>query len=121
MIAFLRAMVRGADDPPRSRTAHYLDEASADLLAALARELDGVTMARARRRGATRRGPIGDSPSVIRIEPGPLEAADTLALAEAATDAAPLNPHLLTLAAERSGGNPQFLRDLLRAAAQGAG
>ena len=48
---------------------------------------------------------------------GPAEA---LALAEAATEASPLPPHLVTLAAERSGGSPQFLRDLLRAAAAGS-
>jgi class 3 adenylate cyclase/tetratricopeptide (TPR) repeat protein len=41
------------------------------------------------------------------------------ALAEAVTEKAPLPPHVLALAVDRSGGSPQFLRDLLRAASAG--
>jgi class 3 adenylate cyclase/tetratricopeptide (TPR) repeat protein len=118
VIAFLRAMVK---EPAviRIEDAHHLDEASGDLLAALARELDGAPwLVLVGRRDEPRFD--AESRNVIRIEPGPLERDDTLSLAEAATDAAPLNPHVLRLAAERSGGNPQFLRDLLRAAGEGA-
>ena len=104
----------------RVEDAHYLDEASADLLAALARELDDMPwLVLVARRDAPRLD--AQSPNVIHIEPGQLAADDTLALAEVATDAAPLKPHLLALAAERSSGNPQYLRDLLRAAAEGDG
>jgi predicted ATPase len=117
VIAFLRALlpdlaVMRIDD------GQYLDEASADLLTALARELDGVPwlVLVARREGGTFDPQV---PGVLRVEPGPLDPQATLALAEAATDAAPLNPHVLSLVAERSAGNPQFLRDLLRAAATG--
>ena len=57
---------------------------------------------------------------MLRLELGPLEPEESLALAEAVTEAAPLPPHIVKLAAERSGGSPQFLRDLLRAAAAGS-
>jgi class 3 adenylate cyclase/tetratricopeptide (TPR) repeat protein len=120
VIAFLRALLDGqtlivCDD------AQYLDEASADLFAAVASEIDTtrwlVLLVR-REQGSFS---VPQSESIIRLEPGPLAVADTRALAEAATDAAPLNPTLLDLSVERSGGNPQFLRDLLRAAADGDG
>ena len=53
----------------------------------------------------------------VRLEPGPLSNADLLALAEILTEDAPLRPDTLRLAVARAGGSPQFLRDLLRAAA----
>ena len=56
---------------------------------------------------------------VLHARAAPLAARGSLALAEAVTEAAPLPPHALALAVERSGGNPQFLRDLLRAAGAG--
>ncbi len=117
VIAFLRALLPGPA-VLRIDDGQHLDEASADLLTALARELHAVPwlVLVARREGGTF-DPEG--PSVLRVEPAPLDPQATLALAEAATDAAPLNPHVLTLVAERSAGNPQFLRDLLRAAATG--
>ena len=118
VIAFLRALL---DRPTliECDDAQYLDEASADLFAALASEV-GTTpwlVLLVRREAGAFAAP--QSPAVIRLEPGPLAVPDTRALAEAATDAAPLNPTLLELSVERSGGNPQFLRDLLRAAAEG--
>ncbi len=118
IVAFLRALLDGptmvvCDD------AQYLDEASADLFAAVASEIDTTRwlVLLVRREGGSFAAP--QSQSLIRLEPGPLAIADTRALAEAATDTAPLNPALLALSVERSGGNPQFLRDLLRAAAEG--
>lgn len=57
---------------------------------------------------------------VVRLELQPLQGADAFTLAEAVTEASPLPPHVVALAAERSGGSPQFLRDLLRAAASGS-
>ena len=57
---------------------------------------------------------------MVRVELGPLTPEQALALAEAVTEDSPLPPHLVRLAAERSGGSPQFLRDLLRAAAAGS-
>src|SRR5204863_7202609 len=62
------------------------------------------------------------SRAIVDVELTGLSREEAIELADAVTDAAPLPPHLLALAAERSGGNPQFLRDLLRAiAADGEG
>jgi class 3 adenylate cyclase/tetratricopeptide (TPR) repeat protein len=97
--------------------AHHMDRASADLLAAVAQDLERLPWLVV----ATRRDVDGgfhapDVPARQRLEPGPLEAHEVLALAEQASEATPLPPHVVELAARRSGGNPQFLRDLLRAA-----
>ena len=98
--------------------AHLMDAASADLLGGIAEHVGGepwlVVVAR-RDTGAGFRALPG--PAVTHVEPGPLGELEALALAEAVTDDDPLPPHVLRLAAERSGGNPQFLRDLLRAVA----
>jgi class 3 adenylate cyclase/tetratricopeptide (TPR) repeat protein len=101
--------------------AHMMDAASAELLDALARELPllpwlAVVSRREGKAGFT----AAPADHVLRLELGPLGPADSLALAEAVTEAAPLPPHMVALAAERSGGSPQFLRDLLRAAAAGS-
>jgi class 3 adenylate cyclase/tetratricopeptide (TPR) repeat protein len=99
---------------------HHMDHASADLLAAVAEVVSGAPWLVA----VTRRDVVSgfvapDLPAVVRLEPAPLDRAALLALAEAVTEAAPLAPHVLALAVDRSGGSPQFLRDLLRAAASG--
>ena len=118
VIAFLRVLL----DRPTLLVfddAQHLDEASADLLAAIAREIGSEPWLIAVVRRESGRFVAPAIPGVVRLEPGHLTAADTTALAEAATDASPLNPALLQLAVERSGGNPQFLRDLLRTAGEG--
>lgn len=120
VIAFLRALL---DRPTLIEVddAQCLDEASADLFAAVAREVTTapwLVLLVGRSTGALS-APL--SPAAIRLEPGPLADPETRSLAEAATDEAPLNPALVELSVERSGGNPQFLRDLLRAAAEGDG
>ena len=97
-----------------------MDTASAELVEALARELPLlpwlVVVSRRDRKGGFTAAP---GEHVLHLELEPLGPAESLALAEAATEAAPLPPHIVKLAAERSGGSPQFLRDLLRAAAVG--
>ena len=55
----------------------------------------------------------------LRIELGALSREDTLTLALTTNEAAQLPPHVLNLAADRSGGSPSFLLDLLAAAAGG--
>ncbi len=101
--------------------AHLMDTASAELVEALARELPllpwVMVVSRRDRKGGFTAAP---GEHVLHLELGPLGPAESLALAEAATEAAPLPPHIVKLAAERSGGSPQFLRDLLRAAAAGS-
>jgi class 3 adenylate cyclase/tetratricopeptide (TPR) repeat protein len=101
---------------------HHMDHASADLLAAVARAVaDRPWMVIVTRRDVESGFIAPDLPAVTRLEPAPLGRDALLALAEAVTDASPMAPHVLALAVDRSGGSPQFLRDLLRAAAGGDG
>ena len=94
----------------------HVDAASRDLLRSLARELSDSSWLVV----LTRRDAAEGVPGAQKLVPGPLTDEERLELAEALTEHDPLAPHLLRLAAERSGGNPQFLLDLLRAAADGA-
>jgi tetratricopeptide (TPR) repeat protein len=54
---------------------------------------------------------------LVRLEPQALADKDARALAIAATEEHPLPPQIVDRIAERSGGNPQFLLDLVDAAA----
>ena len=62
-----------------------------------------------------------EAPAVVRIELKPLAPPDAARLAQLATQQHPLPPHVLDVVAKRSGGNPQFLRDLLRSAIESGG
>ena len=60
--------------------------------------------------------------TVVRIELKPLAPQDALRMAQLATAAdVRLPAHVLEVVAKRSGGNPQFLRDLLRTAIESGG
>ncbi len=97
--------------------AHHMDEASAELLA----HLMGGLAARPWLFAIGRR-PSGtgfeapEAPEVVRVDLKPIAPQDALRLAQLATTQSPLPPHVLEVVATRSGGNPQFLRDLLRSA-----
>jgi class 3 adenylate cyclase/tetratricopeptide (TPR) repeat protein len=102
--------------------AHYMDHASADLLAAVAEVVGSAPWLVAVTRRDVASGFVApDLPAVVRLEPAPLDRNALVALADAVTEAAPMPPHVLALAVDRSGGSPQFLRDLLRAAASANG
>jgi len=95
--------------------AHHMDEASAELLAYLTQQLT----ARPWLIGVSRRpSPAGfvaaNAPAVERIELQPLAEHEAVRLTRRATEQHPLPMHVLELVARRSGGNPQFLSDLLR-------
>jgi class 3 adenylate cyclase/tetratricopeptide (TPR) repeat protein len=100
--------------------AHWLDDASGDLLRRL---MDGLT-SRPWLIVTTRRdqpsgfsAPEESNPVVIELEPlAPEQAA---ALVVAATEELPLLPHEIEALTERSGGNPLFLTELLTAARSG--
>jgi class 3 adenylate cyclase/tetratricopeptide (TPR) repeat protein len=101
--------------------AHFMDEASAQLIAALERELPLLPWLVVITRRDRDTGFVAEpAPHVLRLDLAPLAPADVLQLAELVTESAPLPPHMVALAAERSGGSPQFLRDLLRAASSGS-
>ncbi len=99
--------------------AHLMDSASAALFEALAGELESSSWLVL----ATRQdGPGGFSlPEGVgaRLELTPLSREDALTLAQATPEAAQVPPHVVELAVERSGGSPEFLLDLLAAAAAG--
>ncbi len=102
--------------------AHHMDVASAELLSSLVSTLGK----RPWLVGVTRRPSDGgftapETAAVTRIALQPLALKDSLRIAELATEQHPLPMHVLNTVAERSGGNPQFLRDLLRAAIESGG
>jgi class 3 adenylate cyclase/tetratricopeptide (TPR) repeat protein len=98
--------------------AHHMDEASAELLSYLTtRELEGRPWLFAVARRPSSGGFMAsDAPAVVRVELKPLAPQDTLRLAQLATEQSALHAHVLEVVVKRSGGNPQFLRDLLRTA-----
>jgi len=101
--------------------AHHMDEASADLLAALAEPVGGAPwLIVVTGRGDGRFAPP-DAPAMVRVDIAPLDPQDVRALALGATEAAPLPQHVMDLVMERSAGNPQFLLDLVQAAASADG
>lgn len=102
--------------------AHHMDEASAELLSYLCGGLD----ARPWLFAVSRRPSAGgftapQATTVVRIELNPLGPQDALRMAQLATQQSPLPVHVLEAVAKRSGGNPQFLRDLLRKAIESGG
>jgi class 3 adenylate cyclase/tetratricopeptide (TPR) repeat protein len=102
--------------------AHHMDTASAELLSYLTADLEKrpwlFAVARRRSSGGFSAPEVA---SVVRIDLKPLAPADALRMAQLATQQSPLPPHVLEVVATRSGGNPQFLRDLLRKAIESGG
>ncbi|HZO36528.1 MAG TPA: adenylate/guanylate cyclase domain-containing protein [Solirubrobacteraceae bacterium] len=94
---------------------HLMDAASAELLTAILVEVGDQPwlFVVTRREGATGLR-LPDNGTLITLQLDGLARHELLRLAEAATDAAPLPPHVLERAVDRCGGNPQFLRALLR-------
>jgi tetratricopeptide (TPR) repeat protein len=98
--------------------AHLMDGASVELFDALAPELESTAWVVLIGRRDESGGLVPADPDV-RIELGPLSPEDTHALALSTAEATQVPPHVVELAVERSGGSPQFLLDLLAAAAAG--
>jgi class 3 adenylate cyclase/tetratricopeptide (TPR) repeat protein len=99
--------------------AHLMDAASAALFGALARELaSSAWLVLLTRRDATGGLTLPDDVRE-RMDLGPLSQEDVQAIALATPEAERLPPHVVELAVERSGGSPEFLLDLLAAAAAG--
>ncbi|HKE40211.1 MAG TPA: adenylate/guanylate cyclase domain-containing protein [Casimicrobiaceae bacterium] len=94
--------------------AHYMDEASAELLTSLIRKIGTHPWLFAVARQGAKGFIAPEAETVVRIELKPLAPPDTLRLAQLATQQSPLAAHVLEVVATRSGGNPQFLRDLLQ-------
>jgi tetratricopeptide (TPR) repeat protein len=101
--------------------AHLMDPASAEALVSLTPLLDErpwlIAVAR-------RDVPTGFSApqggDVVRLDLAPLSAEASRAMVLDATEETPMLPHDEELVATRSGGNPQFLLDLVQAVASGS-
>jgi len=100
--------------------ADAMDEPSAALLGSLAGQLsDSSWLVITTRREAPESSPAEPDPT-LRVELGTLPPEVALALAEATPEAQLLAPHTIALAVQRAAGNPEFLLNLLAAAAAGA-
>jgi len=101
--------------------AHHMDEASVELTRHLAQ---GLASRKWLLGVAHRPGPSGFSAAegaAQRVDLKPLAKGDALRLAQLATQERPLPTHVVEVVAQRSGGHPQFLRDLVRSAAASGG
>lgn len=95
--------------------AQWMDEASTDALRAVATRLGERPWVWCLTRREQDADPAPEIPR-ITMALAPLDAAATAALADAATEAAPLATHDMAQLVERSGGNPLFLQELVSAA-----
>jgi tetratricopeptide (TPR) repeat protein len=101
--------------------AHFMDEASRALLHAIGRQVKASAWVIAVTRREATGGFVGTDGFATQLVLGPLPANAMLALAESTPEASRVPPHVLELAVERAGGSPEFLLDLLAAAAEGSG
>ena len=102
--------------------AHHMDEASAELLSYLTERIDARPWLIGVARRPTATGfTAPDVPTVSRIALEPLAPKDALRMVQLASEQHPLHMHVIEVVAQRSGGNPQFLRDLLNSAINSGG
>jgi class 3 adenylate cyclase/tetratricopeptide (TPR) repeat protein len=121
VIRFLRGQLSGPT-LVEIEDAHLMDEASADLLGALARDLEGSPWLVVITRREDDTGFVAPGlPQVTRLDLGPLAPDAIGELARDATASRPMPRHVLELVEERSAGNPQFLLDLIGSAVSGDG
>ena len=99
--------------------AHLMDAASAALFEALTGELESSSWIVLATRQDAPGGLSTPGYPHPRIELAPLSGDNALALAQASPEAAQVPPHVVELAVQRAGGSPEFLLDLLAAAAAG--
>lgn len=102
--------------------ANHMDEASAGLVLYLAGALgEHPWLVAVAGRPSVAGFTAPDVPAVTRLALEPLATRDTLQILQLATEQQPLPTHVLEVVAKRSGGNPQFLRDLLHTAIESGG
>ncbi|HSI91931.1 MAG TPA: tetratricopeptide repeat protein, partial [Jiangellaceae bacterium] len=102
--------------------AHWMDDASADLLRYLARRVADQPWLVCVIRRDTGTGFVPEhGPATARLHLEPLDATATDTLAMAVTGESPLPRHQMAALIERSGGNPLFLRELVAAATAAGG
>jgi class 3 adenylate cyclase/tetratricopeptide (TPR) repeat protein len=101
--------------------AHFMDEASAALLQAIATGLETSAWVMIVTRRDVAGGFEGEPEWSTRLALGPLPVEAMTELAESTSEASVVPPHVLELAVERASGSPEFLLDLLASAAAGSG
>jgi class 3 adenylate cyclase/tetratricopeptide (TPR) repeat protein len=101
---------------------HWMDDASGSLVRRLAADVEARSwlMVTTRRQAETGFVPEPGS-QCIRLELGPLTPEDAAKMLDLVTEQSPLQAHEIAAAAERSGGNPLFLMELLAALQSGEG
>jgi class 3 adenylate cyclase/predicted ATPase len=119
MLEFLKPLL-AAPTLVQIEHAHFMDEASAALLAAVARQIESSGWVITVTRRDVTVGFVGRSEWSTQLVLGPLPAEAMLALAESTPEASVVPPDLLETAVQRAGGSPEFLLDLLAAAAGGS-
>ena len=100
--------------------AQWMDEASADLVRAVAARLDHHPWLLCTTRREEDDRPADDAP-VTTLRLPPMDPGSVAALAASATEDAPLASHEMAQLVERSGGNPLFLQELITAAREVGG
>jgi tetratricopeptide (TPR) repeat protein len=100
--------------------AHFMDEASAELLQAISEQLESSSWVITVTRRESTDGFVGSPESSTQLTLTPLAASAMTELAESTPEASLVPPHVLEAAVERAGGSPEFLLDLLAAAAGGS-
>jgi class 3 adenylate cyclase/tetratricopeptide (TPR) repeat protein len=99
---------------------HWMDESSADLLRALIEGLElRPWLVLVSRRDQDSAFTALQAPHTITLPLEPLGSEQAAELVHATTEDAPLPPHAVAALAERAGGNPLFLTELLAAARTG--
>jgi class 3 adenylate cyclase/tetratricopeptide (TPR) repeat protein len=96
---------------------HWMDEPSADLLRRLVLSVHQRPwlICASRRQQATGFA-APEASAAVKLELSPITGDDAAALATLASEDAPLSPHAIAALAQRSGGNPLFLQELVAAA-----
>jgi class 3 adenylate cyclase/tetratricopeptide (TPR) repeat protein len=117
-------LVEVADGPVVAviEDAHWMDEASADLVKAIAARMDELPLLLL----LARRDPEAESEedtehhrTQLALEP--LSPEESVALIHLGTEEAPLTPHAVDLLVRRSGGAPRFLKAMLHALIESGG
>ena len=97
--------------------AQWMDDASSDLLQAVASRMDDLALLVlvARRDGTSQeeRGLVGEGDHRIRLSLAPLSLEDSVDMIHEATEEHPLAPQAVEALVQRSGGSPRFLKAML--------
>jgi class 3 adenylate cyclase/tetratricopeptide (TPR) repeat protein len=96
--------------------AHWVDDASSDLLRHVAASVDTRPWLLCLTRRDQETGFVALEETSVQLRLEPLGGAEATQLVQATAGDAPLPPHVVATLAERSGGNPLFLLELVSAA-----